>query len=344
MSRPTELIHETTGRSPGVSETIESWLPVSVDAIGPDLEAVEAILRSELTSDVDSVSEMLQHPVFWRGKRLRPMLLLLCGHATGGINTDHHLIAAVIEIIHAATLVHDDVLDDAETRRHATSLNRRVGNQLSVLLGDYLFSHAFYLASTQKSTFVCCKIGEATNAMCVGEIMQIQAQGNVNLSEAEYLQIIDGKTAKLCECACQLGAHLNQVGAEAESEIAEMGRLYGRAFQVIDDILDLQGNEATVGKSLGSDVRQLKMTLPVIHALQVAPEGTRAEWQNKLQENTFSTPQLVQFVEAHHGFQYAADYAKCQVARSQAAIRNLLPPDAAGTLSSLGDLILTRNR
>ncbi len=163
-----------------------------------DLERVELLLTRELHSDSPFVDELLQYGGKLGGKRLRPALLLLTAQATGTLRPEHDTLAAVVEMIHTATLVHDDVLDEAEMRRHLATVNSRWNNETSVLLGDYLFSHAFYLASTLGDTYACQRIGRSTNIVCEGELRQVGNRGNHALAEDEYFRIIDGKTAELC--------------------------------------------------------------------------------------------------------------------------------------------------
>ncbi len=236
--------------------------------IRDDLARVEHLLRSELVSSDPFVNELVQHGCRLGGKRLRPALLLLAAQAGGDIQHDHIVLGAVVEMIHTATLVHDDVLDGAAMRRHVPTVNNRWGNHASVLLGDFLFTHAFYLASTTGSTFACRTIGRATNIVCEGELRQVGAAGNLALREDEYLAIIDAKTAELCACSARLGAHYAGADADAVQSLDRYGRALGVAFQIVDDLLDLQGDETAMGKSLGTDLDQLKPTLPLIRLLE----------------------------------------------------------------------------
>ena len=190
---------------------------------------------------------------------------------------DHVVLAAVVEMIHTATLVHDDVLDEASLRRHRETINARSDNEASVLVGDFLFTHAFYLASSLETTFACQTIGRSTNIVCGGELRQIHSRGNFDLSEAEYLAIIDAKTAELCACCCRLGAHYAGATAASRRRLADFGRNLGIAFQIADDMLDLTGDELSMGKSLGTDLEKQKPTLPLIRLLAEASGGQRAE-------------------------------------------------------------------
>src|SRR6184192_4156948 len=175
--------------------------------VAPELAEVEAVLKAELRSDYPFVDELVRYGCLLGGKRLRPALLLLSAKAVGGkITREHITLAAVVEMIHTATLVHDDVLDEAQLRRHLATVNARWDNESSVLLGDFLFTHAFYLASTLDSVIACRLIGRATNIVCEGELRQKGSRGNFSLSEAEYLEIVESKTAELTAVSCRLGA------------------------------------------------------------------------------------------------------------------------------------------
>ncbi len=237
-------------------------------SLTPDLDEVERVFTRTLESGRPGVAQLLSHLGAYRGKRLRPTLLLLTAHACGRVTAAHHVLGAVVEMIHTATLVHDDVLDDADLRRYVPTVNAQWGNQASILLGDYLFTHAFHLSSTLDDVRACRLIGDATNRVCAGELHQVTQRGNLHLTEAEYLSIIDGKTAELTSVCCRLGALYAGRDVAVVERLASYGRLLGLAFQIADDVLDLIGEEATAGKSLGTDVAQQKLTLPLLHLLQ----------------------------------------------------------------------------
>ncbi len=244
--------------------------------IADELQAVEGILREELVSRYEGVNSLLQQGVRLGGKRLRPALLLLTAQTCGSVTPAHRTLAAVLEMIHTATLVHDDVLDEATVRRHNVTVNAMAGNEASVLLGDYLFSHAFYLASTLENTFACQRIGQTTNIVCEGEMRQIQSRGNYQLGEEEYLEIVEAKTAELCACCCELGAYYAGADPQQQRLCQAYGRYLGIAFQIIDDVLDLVGDPDRTGKSLGTDLKQEKLTLPVLHLLDQSNAAGRA--------------------------------------------------------------------
>ncbi len=267
MTQPSVLGRESESQvAPG--------LPPLHKLIAPELVRVEQILRDELSSRYPFVGRLVEHVASYRGKRLRPTLLLLSAKAVGEVVEAHLVLAAVVEMIHTATLVHDDVLDDAVVRRHKATVNAEWGAESSVLLGDFLFTHAFHLAASLPSTLACRLIGRATNIVCEGELHQIHHRGNLDLTEEEYLDIIDGKTAELCAVSCQLGAHFAGASPGCEDALARYGRNLGVAFQIADDLLDLIGEEKSTGKSLGTDVDQQKLTLPLIWLLRTAPPAT----------------------------------------------------------------------
>ena len=250
-----------------------------------ELVQVEELLHRELRSDYPDVDELVRYGVRLGGKRLRPALLLLSGRACGELVEAHVTLSAVVEMIHTATLVHDDILDEAVIRRHVDTVNARWNNEKSVLLGDFLFTHAFFLASTTGSTYACRTIGRSTNIVCEGELRQTGSSGNLELSEDEYYGIIQAKTAELCACCCQLGAHFADANTEVEEALGQFGRDLGVAFQIADDLLDLLGDEATTGKSLGTDLEKSKMTLPLIH---FRSQATPAEFRNLFSQLTTS--------------------------------------------------------
>jgi octaprenyl-diphosphate synthase len=238
--------------------------------VAPDIEEADRIFDRTLAPYRSPFGPLIEHLRHYRGKRLRPALLLLTAKALGKVTAQHHALAAAVEMIHTATLVHDDVLDEAELRRHLPTVNAGWGNKVSILLGDMLFTHAFHLTSTVDRR-ACEIIGEATNRVCAGELRQVTERGNLALAEADYFAIIDGKTAALTECCGRLGALYSGASEEVGAKLAVFGRNLGLAFQIADDLLDLVGNEEAAGKTLGTDLEQQKLTLPVIHCLNRLP-------------------------------------------------------------------------
>jgi octaprenyl-diphosphate synthase len=254
--------------------------------LGECLPEVERCFELELASENPYLRDILEHTRRFLGKRLRPILCLLTAKACGQVNRDHVVLAAVIEMIHTATLIHDDVLDEADLRRHVATVNVRWNNQTSVLYGDYLFTHAFHLAASTGSALACRLIGRATNRVCEGELMQTRNRGNLLLTEEDYFSIIDAKTAELCAVSCEIGAHYAGADPEITLALERYGRKLGLAFQIADDVLDLIGIESSVGKTLGTDLAQQKLTLPVIRLIQNSPAETRETLLGLLEEGT----------------------------------------------------------
>lgn len=312
--------------------------------VAGEMADVERILRTELRSDYPYVDELVRYGCLLGGKRLRPILLLLAGKCAGELNKDHLTLSAVVEMIHTATLVHDDVLDEADTRRHLATVNSRWDNKASVLLGDYLFTHAFFLASTLESTWACRAIGRATNIVCEGELRQKGSRGDFSLDEAEYIQIIAAKTAELCACSCQLGAHYAGATPDVVDRFTRFGRDLGIAFQIADDVLDLAGDEKTTGKSLGTDLEQQKPTLPIIRTLQVAPLREREHLLAILNREPGQTDDdLLPLLKKHEAIEYALDAARGFARRAADEIRNLEPSPSLATLIMLTEFVVNRS-
>jgi octaprenyl-diphosphate synthase len=312
--------------------------------IARELDEVERLLAETVQSDHAGVAEVVAHVSHYKGKRLRPALLLLTAKACGQLTPKHPVLAAVIELIHTATLVHDDVLDEASTRRHVATANARWGNHNSVLLGDYLFTHAFYLATTLGDIQACQIIGAATNRVCEGELRQGLERGNLALSEAEYFDLIDAKTAELIACSSRLGALYSGAAPDVVASMERYGRLIGIAFQIADDLLDIVGEERATGKSLGTDLEQQKMTLPLIRLLSAAPEtqGTRLR-QILNAPGNHKREALAPYLAESDAIEYARRTALDYAARARAELA-CLPPSASRTiLETAADGVVHRN-
>ena len=231
------------------------------------MAAVDRVLRASLASDVVLIRQVAEYIIGGGGKRLRPALLILCAKATGYQGTDHHTLAAVIEMIHTATLLHDDVVDESDLRRGHATANAEYGNAASVLVGDFLYSRAFQMMVGVARMRVLQILAETTNAIAEGEVLQLINAGDAGLDEAAYLNVIQRKTARLFEAAARIGAVLGGADPGVEDALARYGMHLGTAFQLVDDILDYSGNADAIGKNVGDDLAEGKMTLPLIHAL-----------------------------------------------------------------------------
>ena len=242
--------------------------------IEDDMQAVDAVVRKSLHSDVVLVRQVAEYIVSAGGKRMRPAVLLLAARACGYQGTAHHTLAAVVEFIHTATLLHDDVVDESTLRRGRDTANSVFGNAASVLVGDFLYSRAFQMMVGIGSMRVMDILADATNVIAEGEVLQLMNCRNADLAVDDYLKVIRFKTAKLFEAAGRLGAVISNTSPEDEAALAAYGMHLGTAFQIIDDVLDYSGHEADTGKHLGDDLAEGKATLPLIHVIQ---NGTPAQ-------------------------------------------------------------------
>ncbi len=311
--------------------------------VAAELAAAEDLLRGELTSDDPFVDTLVKHAFRLGGKRLRPALVLLSAKATGPVAPSHIVLAAVVEMIHTATLVHDDVLDEASIRRHCETINARNDNEASVLVGDFLFTHAFALASSLETTFACQTIGRATNTVCAGELRQIGSRANFQLSETEYLSIIEAKTAELCACCCRLGAHYAGAAPEREEALAGFGRNLGIAFQVADDLLDLVGDEASMGKSLGTDLDKQKPTLPLIYLLeQCTPQERREAIALATSHDRTARTRLRSWLAESGSLAYARAKAEQFAAAARDEAQHLPDSPSRDVLVTLTELVVSR--
>lgn len=237
------------------------------ELIAPQLSAVEDRIREQARAFDPAVEDYVAYACESNGKRLRPALVLLAGGATGPLSSSHVDLAVVLELIHAGTLVHDDIMDGADLRRGQPTANAKWGNAISVLLGDCLLAHALKLSTTFSNADVSRRIADAATQVCSGEIIQTQRRFDLKLTLADYYRIIEMKTAALFEAATELGALLSEAPESTVAAMKTFGLKLGIAYQIYDDCLDIAGNESKAGKTLGSDVRKGKLTLPVLHLL-----------------------------------------------------------------------------
>ncbi len=246
-----------------------------VQSIAADMEAVNAVIRRELHSEVPLVNQIAEYIISAGGKRIRPVLVLLMANACVYQGTAHHVLAAVIEFIHTATLLHDDVVDESSLRRGRQTANALFGNAASVLVGDFVYSRAFQMMVSVGSMRVMEILADATNVIAEGEVLQLLNMHDPDVTEERYLQVIRSKTAKLFEAAGELGALISGASTETIGACAEYGRSIGTAFQLVDDVLDYSGVAADIGKNVGDDLREGKPTLPLIYLMQHGTEEQR---------------------------------------------------------------------
>ncbi len=271
-----------------------SSLPNSVLApIANDIQQLDKLIHSQLHSQVKLVSDVSRYLIDAGGKRLRPVILLLTATALGYQGKQHLNLAAVIEFIHTATLLHDDVVDDSSLRRNHPTANVKFGNPASVLVGDFLYSRAFQMMVQVQNLQVMEVLADATNTISEGEVLQLTHLGNPTMSEADYLQIISAKTAKLFEASAQLAGILAKAGATKIKQCAEFGHALGMAFQMVDDALDYEGSPQQTGKAIGNDLREGKQTLPFILSMHQGNPTQKKQLIQALQETENNSDQTV---------------------------------------------------
>jgi octaprenyl-diphosphate synthase len=312
--------------------------------IAADIAEADRLFAESLAGYRSPVAPLIQHLRHYRGKRLRPALLLLTAKACGGVNPHHHILAAAVEMIHTATLVHDDVLDEATTRRHIPTFNAEWGNKVSILLGDMLFTQAFHITS-RVDRRACELIGGATNRVCGGELKQVCNRGNWHLSEADYFDILDGKTAALTAVCGRLGAVYAGVSEDVADKMETYGRCVGLAFQIADDLLDLTGDETKAGKTLGTDLEEGKLTLPLIHALNTLPSTAADELRDLIRSDRPDKRRKVAEVLTRTGsLAYAKRTAEEFGRQARAALADLPPSECKHILEQLTDWSVKRER
>ena len=310
-----------------------------------ELDQVEEILRQELRSDYPFVDRLARHGFRLGGKRMRPALVLLSAKASGVLKPEHMVLAAAVELIHTATLVHDDVLDEASLRRHLDTVNARWDNETSILLGDYLFTRSIRMASGIDGTFACRAIGEATQTMCQGELRQVENRGNFDLAEEDYLDIVADKTAALTACCCRLGSHYAGADEQLRETFARFGRDLGIAFQIADDLLDLLGDEATTGKSLGTDLSKQKPTLPLIRLLSQASQQDRAKLLAVLSDGgNHHRDALRPWLQRYDAISYSRDKALWFTRRAGGQLDALPAGEIRDVLRGLAEFVVTRQK
>lgn len=321
------------------------------DDLAPALARVEERFDTQLLSALEPVNELCRYIERYRGKMLRPTLVFLSGMTTdpniqGEPSDDLITIAAVLEMIHMATLVHDDVLDDASMRRGSETVNAMSGNETAVILGDYLLARSYHLCSQLDTQKTALRVGEITAEVCEGEMLQLASRGRHDLSERTYFDIIERKTAALIAGATELGAsHAGGTPDEVRA-MHDIGHKLGTAFQIQDDLLDITGNELSVGKTLGRDMAKGKFTLPVIHHLAQLDEKRRdsaiAFFTSADADDPGARATLVEAMHETGSIVYARETATQHVSGAKAALAAFPPSDAREALMAAADSVINR--
>ena len=312
--------------------------------VADEMRAVDATIRQRLASDVALIGAIGDYIIGAGGKRLRPAILLLIARAMGYRGNSHVLLATVIEFIHTATLLHDDVVDESDLRRGRPTSNAAFGNAASVLVGDFLYSRAFQMMVEAGSMRVMRILADATNRIAEGEVLQLLNVHDPTVDEARYLGVVERKTATLFEAAARIGAILADADPATEDACARYGASIGIAFQIIDDVLDYDGSAQSIGKRVGDDLREGKPTLPVIHALRAASPGQRIQVENAIRDGCGDFTQIAQIVHQHGSIDYARRCARMQSDVAADAAASLPPSEFRDRLLELTLFAMRRDR
>ena len=308
-----------------------------------DMEKTDNILIDRLNSNVDLISQMSHYIIASGGKRIRPLLLLLCARATNYGGTEHHAMAVVIELIHTATLLHDDVVDESTTRRNQDTANELWGNAPCVLVGDFLYSRAFEILVEPNSMSIMRILSKATNQIAEGEVLQLLNIRNANVSQTKYFNVIEQKTARLFEAACKIGALLSDSSEKTINSLGDFGLHLGIAFQIIDDALDYESNSTTMGKEVGDDLSEGKITLPMIYALEKTSGS-----ENKILRDAIKTAdasnidKIINILCSVNAFEFTRKIAENESQKALKSLKNIPDSEYRSALKLLCELSLNR--
>ena len=308
------------------------------------MQAVDRCIRERLSSPVVLINQLSEYIVRSGGKRLRPLLAVLAARACGYHGEKHITLAAVVEFIHTATLLHDDVVDASELRRGQETANHLFGNEAAVLVGDFLYSRAFEMMVDVGSMRVMEILAHATNVIAEGEVMQLMNCHDPDVDEARYMNVIRSKTAKLFEAACQLGAVVAERPEEEENALANYGMYLGTAFQLIDDVLDYSASSETTGKRMGDDLAEGKPTLPLIYAMQNGQSGDRTLIRAAIETGGRNqVDEVLAVIHRTGALDHARDQAEQEAQRAMAAIGSLPPSPHRDALTELARFAVERD-
>ncbi len=311
--------------------------------VASDLAAVDAEIRRQLQSDVALVNQVGDYIVGGGGKRLRPLLVVLAARAAGVKDSSHIPAAALIEFIHTATLLHDDVVDDSARRRGRETVNHAFGNPASVLVGDFLYSRAFQMMAALDSAAVIRVMSDATNTIAAGEVMQLMNSGDPDTTEIRYMDVIYRKTARLFEAGAQIAVIVARAPATVETALTRYGKHLGIAFQLVDDALDYRGDPEELGKNLGDDLAEGKPTLPLIHALAHSDAESASMIRNAIERGGTEQQEPIRaVVERTGGLDYTARLAEDEAKRANAALAEVPASPYRDALAALAEFAVCR--
>jgi octaprenyl-diphosphate synthase len=319
----------------------------ALNIIGEDLKLVEQQFRKDLQSDVPLIRKVGEYVLSSGGKRVRPALLLLAARLCGYTADKAIPLASVVEFIHTATLLHDDVVDSATLRRGIASANTLWGNEASVLVGDFLFSKSFSLMVDVGSLEILRVLSDATTVIAEGEVMQLLCTGELDLTEEKYTEVVRSKTAILMSAACEAGALLGAAPRHQQQALADFGMDLGIAFQLMDDILDYVATEEEFGKSIGHDLEEGKITLPLIHTLRHCNDVEREVIAGVIEQDEMSLDDfraVSGFVKQYGGIDYTITVANTYITRCKHHLDQFAPSPVRDALTSLSEYVVTRSK
>jgi len=318
-------------------------LPAIQSLAAGDMAAIDALIRDRLASDVVLINQVAEHIVSAGGKRLRPMLVMLAGRATGTVGAEHHQLAAIVEFIHTSTLLHDDVVDESDLRRGRSTANAIWGNAASVLVGDFLYSRSFQLMVELDRMPVMRILADTTNRIAEGEVLQLLHVRNPDTDEAAYLNVIERKTAVLFAAGTKLGALASSADEATQQALYDYGMQLGYAFQIADDVLDYSGDADALGKNLGDDLAEGKATLPLIHAMAQATPELRARLRTIVETgDTGALPEVLAAIEAAGSLDYSRARALEYAEAAERALAGLEDNNAVAALRGLARYAVER--
>ncbi len=318
-------------------------LPAIQALAAGDMAAIDTLIRTRLASDVVLINQVAEHIVSAGGKRLRPMLVMLAGRATGAIGAEHHQLAAIVEFIHTSTLLHDDVVDESDLRRGRSTANAIWGNAASVLVGDFLYSRSFQLMVELDRMPVMRILADTTNRIAEGEVLQLLHVRNPDTDEAAYLNVIERKTAVLFAAGTRLGALASGADEATQQALYDYGMQLGYAFQIADDVLDYSGDADALGKNLGDDLAEGKATLPLIHAMAQATPDVRARLRSIVETgDTDALPDVLAAIETAGSLDYSRARALEYAEAAERALDGLTDNDAVSALRGLARYAVER--
>jgi len=335
ISQTEERANPNTGHAPDLQDVLR---PVAAD-----IQSVDRMIRARLDSDVALINTIADYIVAAGGKRLRPAVLMLTARALGYRGAAHIELAAVIEFIHTATLLHDDVVDESDLRRGRSTANSMFGNAASVLVGDFLYSRSFQMMVQSGSPRVMQIMADATNRIAEGEVLQLLSVHDPSVNEDRYFEVVERKTATLFEAGCRIAAVIAGADRAVEDRCANYGAALGKAFQIIDDVLDYSGDTEEIGKRLGDDLREGKMTLPLIHALRSAAPPQRDFVSAAVRDGRGDFAAVARIVTENGSLDYSRALARQEAARARGALECLPPTVFKDSLLHLIAFAIDRN-